>query len=320
MDDNILFHIEKKLNVNVHKVEKVKRGRRELQDCYTIYTEEDEKYFLKFNRMARSKAHRIVRMMFGNPGFDRQLKVYEILGNYKFNVFQYPKMIHTDGKSYIILEYIEKTNTDITEKYKSALVKSFADLHTANLSIGNINGRLGIFLLNLSITIEFSLLKSVAPLLKYCGLRPTLRYLKIIISGYVKQNKMDDTVVLHNDLHRNNVFVSKTGNIYVTDFEGLKNERRWLYTDIATYSVDTAKYCIDTDLLKKYVNIMKNKFADYEIDHAVQLRIGLLSRVSRFMYFKPTSDHVREKYKKYFLNTLLDDNNYYRWYRDSIEN
>jgi len=312
-------NICKELNLNFVGCERVSRYRKELQPCYIVYTE-NAKYFLKFNRKPTSYFHKIIRLTLGNPGFERQIRINDLLKNNKFNYFHYPELAHTDGKTYLLLQYIDNMNIELNGRHKEYLVKSLGELQYSGLRLNKINKSIGVVLLSIMVRIEFRLIYSIPSLLKHTGLRSTIKYLKIIIISYVKERKLNTPIVLHSDFHRENVMVNKEEIVYITDYEGMRNERRWRYIDIATYAVDTTKYYIDTDIIKKYIRETKKRHENKYTDNALQLRIALLNRISRFMYFKPATDLVRDEYKKFYLNILLDDQKYDKWYIDNIIN
>jgi hypothetical protein len=319
MNDDIPSLIsDLKLDIKDYKI--IQRSRESLQPYYALYTS-DGIFFLKYNREPINIYHKLFRIVFGTPGFNRQVSIYRQLNVREYSNFKYPKLIMTDGKKYILLNFIFIENEYKRKMNKDILIKSLFELQNSKLSIYNkgIKGYIGGVLLNIKLNFRFSIIiDSLIPLIKRCGFNTVYSTLKIFIKSENEQHKLANPLIMHNDFHSNNIFISVDGYIYISDFEGLAYEKKWIFTDIVTYAVNTSEFKIDTEVIKKYRDYISNYYEKDTIIYKTQIRMALIKRISRFWNFKPSDKNTQNAYRYFLMNVLLIDREYDIWYADNL--
>jgi len=275
------------------------------------------KFFLKLTAPTTTRKQTIIRLLFGNLALKNSLIVYASLHDRIFSKFQYPKLVKTDGKSYLLLEFIPIQSNCEQGVTHDALITSLLEFQGSGGLFKK--GFLETTLLYVSRKPALVLLRRiVGGLRKRCGLYVSLKCIKVMWTCYKNQNRLNKPIILHNDFHHNNIIVDTFGNIYIFDFEKVHTDNRWILIDIVHYSVSAIKFEIDLELIKNYLKKINGSFKNLgNINVIMQLRIALLLRISQMIISSVPSDSVREKYDIFFRQTLLDDYACKQWFKDS---
>jgi hypothetical protein len=283
---------------------------------YMLRAQEGE-FFLKFISSSETMRQNIIRMLFGSLAIKNQLAVYDSLSRLEFKNFKYPQLVNTDKKSYLIFDFIQIQSKGERDAPRDALVESLLEFQRSGVFLKR-RGIEGV-LLNITRKPACVLLKRVlVGLRKQCGIKISFRCIKVILDCYKHQKPLENILTLHNDFHHNNLLLTKSGELFVCDFENVANERRWALIDITHYSVGTMRFEIDTSLIGMYI---KNENSIFKLMNrfqiGVQLRIALLLRVSQMILSNKPPIHVKDKYLKFFVDTLLEDSAYESWFESS---
>jgi hypothetical protein len=275
------------------------------------------KFFLKLIAPPVTRKQIIIRFLFGSLALKNQLAVYASLRRQNFHNLRYPKLVHTDGKSYLLLEFIPiqpKGERDLPEE---ALITSLLEFQGSGAILQK--GLFESVLLNVSRKPFWVLLKRVCVgLRKQCGLSVSLQCLRIILVCYKRQKQLEKSIILHNDFHHNNLLLDENGRIFVCDFEKAAEENRWPLIDIVHYAVGTGTFGIEVSLIKSYLQKLQGNSHNKERLHVPsQLRIALLIRVSQMILSNAPPADVKEKYKVFLVDILLDDYAFDNWYEKS---
>jgi hypothetical protein len=270
-------------------------------------------FFLKLIAPPATKKQAIARFLFGNLSLKNQLAVYSCLDKKKFSSLQYPRLVKTDGRSYLLFEFLTVQPKGEGEVPQDALVASLLEFQCAGVLLKK--NLLEAALLDISRKPVWVLLRRIlGGLRRRCGLRVSLTCLGVMLAGYRRQKPLRRSVLAHNDFHHNNLLLTEDGELYIGDFEKVSNEKRWILIDIVHYAVGTMKFEIGLGPLKNYLQKVEERLDDMERFHlGSQLRMALLLRVSQMILSNVPPAQVRERYESFLKEILLDNLMYERW-------
>ena len=318
--DNINYII-KKFNLDINNIQVVQHQGAVFKNYYVLESVSNRKYFLKFQRTPKNIIRKIIRIIFGNPSFSRMIKVYELLGRRSFEYLKFPKLVRTNGKDIFIIDYVDFNNRGIDIKvYKSVIIKSIVEFQNVGRDQSELNGNINQKLLNIYLSFVYKYISRYGMnILKNYGLADYIKCIRIIILSHFKQRKLRHSILVHNDLHHNNIIIANNGDVYLTDFEGVSLENKWVLVDVATLAVRTHEYLIDTDLILLFLNeLMKNKNNKKIINIKVQVRIAILRRIVQLINSSVSPPEVISKYYSFFSEVLTSDKLYDEWYDTKI--
>lgn len=169
--------------------------------------------------------------------FQKEIFINTRLKKLVFTYFQSPRLIHTDGKSFIVAEFISN-NPSLPRDYvflKQA-IKAVAELNACDFPFTDKDG-IGWFWEKFN-RLKFSRsTKTVRNLLEGFFVRRTVG-LKVFISSMIfcrratqKVKPLNRPLLLHRDIFKSNIIYPDKDIVYFVDFEKMGLEKRWVFSD-----------------------------------------------------------------------------------------
>lgn len=306
------------LKLDVESYQTLSRIRTGLTPHYLIRAKQGT-FFLKIERPVRGMARARLRRLLGNPVLKRQVAVYRALSKRQFRSFRYPRLIETDEASYLLLEYITpRESGNSSEEFKSKLALSLLEFQTSGLQFEHAG--VGNMLLDVVLSPGWAILRSAYfGVGKRCGPRFALRCLRTVLLCQRLQAKFEIPVVIHNDFHHDNVLVSDGNQVYITDFENVAMERRWLLLDIVHYAVGTQEFYVDLEQIRRYLLALRESGFRSAVNVAAQLRFALLRRMMLNLASDVPPEEVKRQCEQFISTVLLPDDAYRTWFVEHIE-
>jgi hypothetical protein len=251
-----------------------------------------------------------LRRLAGDWEIDTQTKVYRSLAKQCFEHLKFPRLVASDGRNYLLLEYIETRSHEEHDLPRNALLYSLLEFQSAELRLNRTGaGKL----LAMSRSPSTVLLRRfLRPLCSRFGLAMMRRGLEIVLRCHRDQPPLERPVVCHNDFHHNNLLLGIDGGLYFSDFESVSLDDRWALADIIHYGVGTQDFLIDKTIMMEYAELLRSAFV-VELDIKAQMRFGLLLRVSKLALSRVPSVEVAERYGSFLREVLLDDQAFDAW-------
>lgn len=309
--------IAKDMGLEFVRCTRLSRRRSHLINHYRLESREG-KYFVKIARAGNALRPVRLKAILGSPSIERQLAVYDAFSKREFQVFRYPNLIHTDGKNYLVLEYIpglppEEHAIDRNNLIAALLELQFAGVKPRLRSLGNL-------LMHSYLKPTATLLtKGLMRLRRQYGYSLTRRCLTAITKCHAAQGRSEESVLVHNDFHPENILIAESGQLYFTDFENTALTRKWLLVDIVHYAVDTEVADIDVSLIREYLQELAEKYKPFDrLDVRAQLRFALLRRVIQHTTSSAVPHIVQNEYRDFLERVLLSDARYRSWHKANI--
>jgi hypothetical protein len=236
-----------------------------------------------------------------------QAHVLEQLGSHNFRHLRVPKLIATDYRSFMVLEFIETEPRGEFDLPRHELLGSLLEFQTTEIElerslITDVGRDPGVLLARRLLTSLRSRL----------GWRVAGRAFQVALDCYRSQPRLPRPILRHNDFHHNNLLLATTHELYVSDFEYVAYDSRWALGDIIHFAVGTGKYGIDVDLILDYASRLREALGfDFALE--AQLRFNLLLRVGQQMLTRSAPPEVSARYEQFFTDVLIDDERFRRW-------
>lgn len=236
-----------------------------------------------------------------------QAKVYGALDQGSYRYLRFPRLVATDGSSYLLLEYIETRPHGEHDLPRETLLHSLLEFQTATGRVPdpmfpNAARSPGV---RLSRRLLFRLREKL-------GNASVYRAFQIMRSCYARQPELPRKLARHNDFHYNNLLLSSDGTLYLNDFEYVSRDGRWVMGDIVNYAVGTGYQHVEVDLIRSYYELLAAE-TGFDLDLHAQVRFGLLSRVGDLILSKVAPGNVVKGYRDFFETVLLDDRQFEEW-------
>ena len=244
-----------------------------------------------------------------------QAKVYRSLAGQSFNALRFPGLVHTDGRDYLLLEYVETRRHEEHEVPRRQLLESLFEFQTADLRLS----WSGLAVLVAASRKPYPLLvrRLLTGFRKRYGW-PTARLaLEKAARCRKEQPVLSREFLCHNDFHHNNLLIGQDGTLYLSDFEAVTREDRWVLADIIHFAVGTQEFRIESSIITQYHRLFVER-TGLPIDLAAQVRFGLLSRVSKLVLSKVPNAQAVGRYEAFLREVLLDDTAYGRWFEQNF--
>ena len=260
------------------------------------------KYILKVKRFKR--------------WFGLELLINKKLLKYDFKYFNFPKLIDTDKKNYLLFEYIEGSR-GINKKHinKELLISGLLEFNTFFIFKNKEETRdiYGGFLFSVFISIlrgiflyGFSNIGTVA----------SLKCFVILCKNSICEKPFNYYFLQHRDLgNEDNKISSKDGRVYFIDFAQTRKENKWILMDIIDISMPKKTLKLDHDLFILYLKKL-NKEIDKNINIKRQVRMALLRKTLHLMGEK--SNKAKHISKNFLLQILLNNNKFNKWFEENM--
>ncbi|MFO7729101.1 MAG: phosphotransferase, partial [Desulfonatronovibrio sp.] len=229
--------------------------------------------------------------------FQKEIFVYTRLQNLDFLFFRHPELLHTDGKSYIISEYIQDDpSLPKDPAFFSRAIKAVAELNACDFPYADKGGP-GWFWEKFNRWKFSRTTKTLRNLMEGFFIRRTVsvsvfvRSLAFWRKAAAGVKALDKPVLLHRDVFKANILYSHLDGINFIDFEKAGLEKRWIFSDALKiaqaeplyFSQDAGGYAgfprFYTSLLENYWNEFKIRrpgFKPGPDDYKMQQKFCLL--------------------------------------------
>lgn len=246
-----------------------------------------------------------------NVSFKWEMHFNRELSSTLFNVLKFPKTICTDGKSYIVFEYITGKSLPTVLVDPEVIVEAIVELQEFVLGRQRMFHKHIIGPLRSVSTSTIRGILSIGP--KELGLKDTTKALRVFVSMFRKQKKHPSGGWVHKDLKNDgNYIVDAEGNFYLMDFEMVVNEKKWLLVDIVDLAWNPESLDLDYRLIQRYSNAIDIK-GTWQLNLLAQIRVALLRKAIFYTRREKYGQKERERIKRFISGTLLNEAAYNNW-------
>lgn len=186
---------------------------------------------------------------FKKARYEKEKSVYKQLE--KIDEVQTPELIKADDeKKVLVLEKLEqepikqKDNKEIAEKLIEFQFSDVKPKESVSLKVSD----------DLGVRTIFDTIFSIRKI----GLRNAFLVFKNLISYYFNYKKLDEEILIHNDLNKGNI-MKEDGEIKFLYLESATTSKKWLYKDIIHYAYNFEEQKLNKDLIKEYEKQLKQK-------------------------------------------------------------
>jgi|SRR5690554_3681680 len=294
-----------------------------------LLSKNDKKYIIKFRQNSKLKNNILLSNIFNLSSlkYFGELSFFKALSLSEKELFNHPKLIETDDKTYFIIEYIAGNegnwNPDFSQKkiFINALIEF--QLSINKLEYTSKTKFFHFLFKPIGATFRLSLTNG----LKYLGFMNAIKTMILVTKILIKNQNQDIKFLLHRDLipwatckkgviKTRNLIFDKNDKIYFIDFELPVWSRKFFLIDMVDLAFNIHDESIDWEWLNQYILTLENEIDLKKVNISDQIRIALLRNVlSRIIQEK-----WRDEYKQFFLNTLLSDSKFYQWLDMQIYN
>ena len=279
---------------------------------YSVFIDE-RKYVLKLKEDSS-----FLKKWKKNIAFRNELSINRQLLIADFKYFNFPKLIDTDGKTYMLFEYIEGSQ-GIDDRYinDDLLSDSLLEFHMLLLD----RSKEKKFLLK-NIYEKFlfspssSILRGIFLFgLLNCGVIACLKCLIILFKCSISEKSYKYSLLQHRDLGNiSNKISGQNGKIYFIDFAGTREENKWILIDIVDIVISRETLEVKSNLFKLYLKKINVKLRR-DINIKAQVRVALLRKILHLMGKK--GGRYNQISKKFFSEILINDSSFDKWFKEN---
>jgi hypothetical protein len=301
--------VEAETGIRVSRCRPLNWKREQTTPLYLLDTP-DGRFVVKSADAFPSWRRRLGRLL-GDWELGWQAQVYACLDEQHFEHFRFPRLVATDGRTYLLLEYLETRQHGEHDIPREVLLNSLLELQLAHVTF---EGPRLQKLLAATKTPTTALTRRVLlGVQSRFGGTVARRGAAVIWHCLRTQPPLDRRVVCHNDLHHNNLLLGSDGSLYISDFEQVSLDDRWVLADIIHYAVGTNRFAVDTSIISDYIDLLRHA-TRFELNLGSQVRFGLLLRVSKLVLSRVPPADVAQEYGRFLVEVLLDDVAYASWF------
>lgn len=292
----------------IKEVERIRRG-------VTLISVDGNMYIAKTSPMPIAWMSRVRRMIMGSASFQHEHRVNVHLIRREYECLNYPKMIASNGTSHMVFEYVPGDHElSLTKEQGDSLAKSLVDFqfNTSLVKSGLYSKLTGLVRGNKG-RIE---LAKVVRAAKHTGdYKFALLVIKMWFELHSKVNPVRQYVMVHLDLNRRNVLFRQREAV-ILDYSAAKKCRRWLFNDVAWYSLRDDRYHIEVDLLRAYcreihrLGVLSKCDIEHHVHYAMLVRVVYIARFIRA--------EVHQAYRDFFYEVLSSKKRFSKWFRYQI--
>jgi hypothetical protein len=248
-----------------------------------------------------------------------ELKFFNQYRTVQFSNLKIPKLICSDFKSYLAVEFLEGYHPQTCGTYCDRLYQAIYEFNTSGEKI--LWGRNGcldfVTRAPLAYIIRNALrLKKIS---KSFSLNDFVRCLYLAAKLYRKQTTIPFMFLMHNDLgNTGNVIVSSNDDYTLIDFGAARSENRFILMDIATIALNFTSVEVDFSSFVKYYKNLSDG-----IRRIVCLKTQMhFCLIGRFLYLLNNHHHdlPQDSIQYRFLTgVLLKEHSFEKWFDKNME-
>lgn len=248
--------------------------------------------------------------------FSNEIAIHQMLSTHTFKSLKVASLYETDGKSYMIMDFIEGSmGRWYTQDMDRVLISSLVDLQ---LSITKYKSNIKRSPLSFLRKPFWNVIRTIGTIVfPKLGIKNAFKcfLLCIALERNVSQNKSD--LLLHKDINnKGNIITDPQGQMYFIDFESCLRESKWILTDIVEIIYSFKDEYMDVELFKIYMQKMRNEgFIDESFDIKSHVRFAMLRNAIKYIGF----NELYETHKNQLLNIILPDVKFDSWYKETFE-
>ena len=274
---------------------------------YYVETE-DGRFVLKLPTPRPSSRSQPLRAYLTRQEISHQARVIEQLGNPGFRHLRVPRMVASDRRSFVLLQYVETKTHGEFDLPQDEVLQALLEFQTANIELPRLS------LVDLGRDPGLLTMRKLWGRLRpHMGWRLAARATRVIIECYRSQPRLDRPVLRHNDFHYNNLLLDHSGRLYFSDFEYVAYDDRWALGDIIYFATGTNRFGVDLNLIYEYYRMLTGALG-FDFDLEAQLRFNLIWRVGKLMVSRTAPPEVANAYGEFMREVLLDDRRFAEWF------
>jgi len=247
--------------------------------------------------------------------FKNEISIHKHLSGKVFKYLKLPQIHHTDGSTYMIMDYIEGSmGRWYTPDMDAILIKSLADLQ---LSIQNKK----VSLIKRVVTMQrrpfWNVIRTIFTIgLPKGGIKLASQCLVLCLKLDLKVRSNKNYFLLHKDINnKGNVITDENKTLNFIDFESCVEESKWIFSDIIEVIYSSKDLYMDVDLFNIYIDELKLRgFIDDSFDIKSQVRFAMLRNGIKYLGFPAKAREHREQLEKIILPSKSFD----RWYNQTF--
>jgi len=248
--------------------------------------------------------------------FRNEIAIHQLLSSHSFGSLKVPALYDTDGRSYMIMDYIEGSmGRWYTFDMDEVLIRSLVDLQ---LSIVNFKNHIRSSPLSFLRRPFWNVIRTIGTIvLPKLGLITAFRCLSLCLKLEQRVSPNKAELLLHKDINnKGNIITDPQGRMYFIDFESCLREPKWILTDIIEIIYSFKDEYMDVELFEVYVQKMREGgFIDDTFDIKSQVRFAMLRNAIKYLGF----GELYETHKNQIINMILPDDKFNHWYKETFE-
>jgi len=275
--------------------------------------------FIKQDRKPNKLINNMFRKIFGaGMSFYNEIVINEILNENNYDFLSHPRLIEANFEdNKLIFNEIKGVNLK-KEKFdrfkQKKLIKSLIELQFSDVNMEKLKRKLILFVQKR----QNPMFRTLKNLLKFTlrskELLLSLKLLIILFSLTLKQKRLKDTILIHNDLAYNNIMINEHDHIYIIDYENAVIERKWILHDIIWISLKKYGLNLDGKFINQYLhylgNFCENKILS-KLNIKAQFRMILIKRSLRTIVKKKD---LEDEHYQFLVNILSNNDKFTQWF------
>ncbi len=271
-----------------------------------------EAYVLKSKAPPKGTLKQWRLRLSGHADIAHEARVYQALAQHKTVHFRTPRLIATDARYFLLLEYVPSSSGRLDDSVAlQQVARAIVEFQT------------------LPLVFNAPLLRHT--LLRYTNLYNVTRYLnklggalppgvardclRCVIRSHRQQHPLPRVFFVHNDLNPGNLAPDAEGQLVLLDFASVARVRRWIFSDVVDYGFNgKSDWWISPSLITAYLAEIASNEAFSGVEPAPQLRIALLAKLLHMIRFRHWKRRSTERPVAFLTNTLLADDAYAAWF------
>lgn len=269
----------------------------------------------------------------------KEMFIYNRLKNINFYSFHYPKVSHTDGKSYIITDYIPNDPSlgRNDSLFYTQAIKSIQDFNTCDFHIKAFNcagwawervnrwkfSRSAKTLRNL---MEGAFIKGMVPISSF------LKLFSFWAKAMFATKKLKSPLLVHRDIFKANILRPEPDKIYFVDFEKAGIEKRWVFVDaLKIAQAEPMFFKRKGDevngfprfykcLIQQYWENLQTRRPEISADYQhfkLQLKFCLMGWTLKKLVKENPGDELAKNLVRFMETVIAEDDQYFdRWYSE----
>lgn len=280
-----------------------------------LVEEAERRYVLKLPVPPKNGVQRLAARVFGgNLKFRREVDFYRNLG--KEEAFASLPLIWTDGRSYMLIAYLENGRVlwERPEGAAEKFVEALVEFQGAEVPSGR--SWLERWALQFYFGVNTQVLRFAIKTVRWSGFLTFPKVAGVLVGSWWRQGRNPASIQLHNDILYN-ILEGPDSVGYLIDFEEVTRENRWFLIDVIEAAFDKEECTVHWPLVFEYVEALRaTGRITVPLDLYAQMRVALLFRVTHAIVSKSTREEDRAGLVIFYRRVLLSKEGYRAWFAE----